>query len=110
MSGAPAGTGEQAGASLHDGSGIGPVTALAFLAAIDDPTRFSRSRAVGAYLGLTAQPYASGAVDRPGRISKCADTMVRAYLSVRREKRAAHALAGMMCPQTLGSTPGRYIR
>ena len=80
MSGAPAGTGEQAGASLHDGSGIGPVTALAFLAAIDDPTRFSRSRAVGAYLGLTPRRYASGEVDWTGRISKCGDTMVRTYL------------------------------
>src|SRR5210317_615486 len=43
--------------------GIGPVTALAFLAAIDDPTRFSRSRNVGAYLGLTPRRYASGEVD-----------------------------------------------
>ena len=60
--------------------GIGPVTALAFLAAIDDPTRFRRSRAVGAYLGLTPRRYASGEVDWSGRISKCGDTMVRTYL------------------------------
>jgi transposase len=60
--------------------GIGPVTALAFLAAIDDPTRFSRSRNVGAYLGLTPRRYASGEVDWTGRISKCGDSMVRTYL------------------------------
>ena len=110
MSGAPAGTGEQAGASLHDGSGIGPVTALAFLAAIDDPTRFSRSRAVGAYLGLTPQRYASGEVDWSGRISKCGDTMVRAYLSVRGGRRSAHARAEMVCAQGVGSAPGQTSR
>ena len=60
--------------------GIGPVTALAFLAAIDDPARFSRSRNVGAYLGLTPRRYASGEVDWTGRISKCGDSMVRTYL------------------------------
>ena len=33
--------------------GVGPITALCFLATIDDPTRFKRSRSVGAYAGLT---------------------------------------------------------
>ena len=33
--------------------GVGPVTALAFAATIDDPARFGGSRTVGAYLGLT---------------------------------------------------------
>ncbi len=33
--------------------GIGPTTALCFLATIDDPTRFKRSRSVGAYVVLT---------------------------------------------------------
>jgi transposase len=33
--------------------GIGPINALAFTSAIDDPTRFHDSRAVGAYFGLT---------------------------------------------------------
>lgn len=60
--------------------GIGPVTALAFLATIDDPTRFSRSRNVGAYLGLTPRRYASGEIDWTGRISKCGDSMLRTYL------------------------------
>ncbi len=29
--------------------GVGPITALCFKATIDDPTRFKRSRSVGAY-------------------------------------------------------------
>lgn len=60
--------------------GIGPVTALAFMASIDDPARFRRSRSVGAYLGLTPRRHASGEVDWNGRISKCGNTLVRTYL------------------------------
>ena len=60
--------------------GIGPITALAFLTAIDDPSRFQRSRSVGAYIGLTPRRYASGEVDWTGRISKCGDRMLRTYL------------------------------
>jgi transposase len=54
---------------------------------IDDPTRFRRSSAVGAYLGLTPRRYQSGEVDRAGRISKCGDRLLRAYLY-----EAAHVL------------------
>jgi transposase len=60
--------------------GIGPINALAFCAAIDEPSRFRRSRSVGAYFGLTPRRYASGEVDWTGRISKCGDAMVRTYL------------------------------
>jgi len=60
--------------------GVGPVTALAFLSGIDNPTRFTRSRTVGAYLGLTPRRHASGEVGWSGRISKCGDTMLRMYL------------------------------
>jgi transposase len=60
--------------------GIGPINALAFCAAIDEPNRFRRSRSVGAYFGLTSRRYSSGEVDWTGRISKCGDAMVRTYL------------------------------
>ena len=60
--------------------GVGPITALCFLATIDDPTRFKRSRSVGAYAGLTTRRYASGEIDWTGRISKCGDAMLRTYL------------------------------
>ena len=56
--------------------GIGPVTALCFLATIDDPTRFKRSRSVGAYVGLTTRRYASGEIDWKA-ILKCGDKMLR---------------------------------
>ncbi|MFC7555374.1 transposase [Pseudoroseomonas wenyumeiae] len=44
--------------------GVGPVTALTFCSAVDDPARFSRSRAVGAHFGLT--PGATSRVRQTG--------------------------------------------
>src|SRR5262245_46083312 len=60
--------------------GVGQLTALAFVAAIDDPERFRRSRDVGAYLGLVPRRYQSGEVDYTGSISKCGDRRVRTLL------------------------------
>ena len=60
--------------------GVGPLTALAFSAAIDDPARFEHSSSVGAYIGLTPRRYASGEIDRMGRISRCGDALMRSYL------------------------------
>ncbi len=60
--------------------GVGAITALCFKATIDDPTRFRRSRSVGAYVGLTTRRHASGEMDWSGRISKCGDAMLRMYL------------------------------
>jgi transposase len=48
--------------------GVGQLTALAFVAAIDDPSRIRRSRDVGAYLGLVPKRYQSGVVDYVGSI------------------------------------------
>lgn len=50
--------------------GVGPVTALAFRATIDDPARFRRSNDVGAHLGLIPRQCQSGETDVRGRISR----------------------------------------
>jgi transposase len=61
--------------------GVGPVTALSFKSAIDDPTRFRRSRNVAAYFGLTSRRWQSGSsIDVKGRISKAGDPDVRRAL------------------------------
>jgi transposase len=60
--------------------GVGQLTALAFIAALDQPERFRRSRDVGAYLGLVPRRYQSGEVDYTGSISKCGDRRVRTLL------------------------------
>jgi transposase len=60
--------------------GVGQLTALAFVAAIDDPLRIHRSRDVGAYLGLVPRRYQSGEVDYAGGMSKCGDRRMRTLL------------------------------
>ncbi len=60
--------------------GVGPVTALTFRSAVDDPARFSRSRAVGAHFGLTPRRYQSGETDRVGHVSKQGDGLARQAL------------------------------
>jgi transposase len=60
--------------------GVGAVVAMTFKAAVDQPERFARSRAVGAHFGLTPKKYQSGEIDRTGRISKVSDAMVRTAL------------------------------
>jgi transposase len=61
--------------------GVGPITALTFVTAIDDPARFRRSRNVAAYFGLTSKRWQSGtSIDVKGRISKAGDPDVRGAL------------------------------
>lgn len=58
--------------------GVGPVTALAFKTAMDDPSRFKSSKLVGAYFGLTPRRWQSGSsIDHQGHISKQGDNEVR---------------------------------
>jgi transposase len=69
-----------AGRLLMSVPGVGPITALAFVATIDTAERFAKSRAVGAYLGLTSRRFQSGEMDYSGRISKHGDAMLRSLL------------------------------
>ena len=57
--------------------GIGAVTATSFVAAIEDPANFPKSRAVGAWVGLTTRRYQSGEVDYDGHISRRGDRHLR---------------------------------
>lgn len=60
--------------------GVGPISALAFKTAIDDPQRFRRSKTVGAHLRLTARRWQSGtSIDVLGHISKAGDGEVRQW-------------------------------
>jgi transposase len=62
---------------LQQVQGVGPITALAFILAIDDPSRFSRSREVGPYLGLVPRKDQSGKNDPQCRITKRGDCHLR---------------------------------
>jgi transposase len=59
---------------------VGPVVALTYACAIDDPARFRSSKQTGAHFGLTPKKYQSGQTDRDGRISKIGDAAVREAL------------------------------
>lgn len=60
--------------------GVGPVVARAYIATLDDASRFRRATDVGAFLGLTPRRHQSGDTDWSGRISKCGDRDLRRLL------------------------------
>ncbi len=60
--------------------GVGPLTALAYVLILEDPQRFQKSRAVGAYLGMVPKRDDSGE-DKPHlRITKAGDCLLRRLL------------------------------
>jgi transposase len=60
--------------------GVGPVTAVAFVAALDEITRFESAHQVQAYLGLVPCEYSSGERQLRGRITKRGNTRARSLL------------------------------
>jgi len=61
-------------------TGVGALTALTFVLTIEDPSRFARTRDVGAYLGLVPKRDQSGEVDKQLRITKAGDSYLRRLL------------------------------
>ena len=61
--------------------GVGPITALAFYSAVDDPHRFRRNADIGAYFGLVPRIRQSGQTLVRTRISKQGDRLTRTYLT-----------------------------
>ncbi len=55
-------------------------TYLTFKLEIDDPSRFKKSRSVGAYAGMTPRQYSSGDSQKQGSISKAGSNELRALL------------------------------
>jgi len=66
--------------NLQTMNGVGPLTALTFILVIGDPTRFKKSRDVGAYLGLTPRRDQSGDQDKSLPITKAGDVRLRCLL------------------------------
>jgi transposase len=65
---------------LRQVEGVGPLTALTFVLTLEDPSRFAKSRSVGAYLGLVPATDQSGESDPQMRITKEGDEMLRRLL------------------------------
>jgi transposase len=60
--------------------GIGPITASAFVAALDTASRFERAGQVTSYLGLVPQEYSSGEKQRRGRVVRSAQPHLQSLL------------------------------
>jgi len=65
---------------LQQVQGVGPVTALAYVLTVEDPSRFAKSRMVGPYLGLTPRRDQSGDTNKQLRITKAGNTYLRKLL------------------------------
>jgi transposase len=82
-------------ARLRQITGVGPITALAYVVTIEDPGRFEGSRDVGPYLGQRPKRRQSGKADPELRISKAGDPYLRRTLV-----QAAHYIIGVHGPDT----------
>ena len=81
-------------ARLQQPSGVGVLTALAFVLLVEDPTRFKDSRDVGAYFGLVPGLDESSASTPQMRITKAGDELGRRLLVG-----AAHYILGPFGPE-----------
>jgi len=82
-------------ARLREIPGVGLLTALCFVLTIEDPSRFAKSRSVGAYLGLRPRQRDSGEFRPQLRITKAGDRLLRRLLVT-----SAHYVLGPFGPDT----------
>jgi len=61
-------------------TGVGDLTAVAYVLTLGDPSRFRRSREVGSYLGLRPRRDQSGEVDKQLRVTRAGDVYLRSLL------------------------------
>jgi transposase len=77
--------------------GVGPITASAFVAALDVASRFERAGQVTSYLGLVPQEYSSGEKQRRGHVIRSAHPHVQSLLV-----QAAWRMSRVADPRTEG--------
>lgn len=65
---------------LMEVPGVGPICAISFYSAIEEPSRFRRTADVGAYLGLTPRRHQSGEMSRTTGITKTGNKLTRSHL------------------------------
>ncbi|WP_352522335.1 MULTISPECIES: transposase [unclassified Mesorhizobium] len=87
--------------------GIGVLTAVSFVTAVDDPARFVRSFGVGADFDLTPRWYQSGEVDLDGSVS---NAVMPSHPATSSRLEALPWLGRqMVCAQTWGARLARRI-
>jgi transposase len=65
---------------LMTAPGVGPIVALSFVTAVDNPHRFAQNEDIGAYFGLTPKQFQSGETDHRAEISRHGNSMTRTHL------------------------------
>jgi transposase len=65
---------------LRTAPGVGPLTALAFVATLDEVARFDNAHHVESYLGLVPREWSSGEQQQRGKITKQGNGQMRALL------------------------------
>src|SRR5260370_38192497 len=60
--------------------GVGPLTSLAYVLIIGDPTRFPRGKQIGTYVGMIPSEDSSAGKQRLGHISKQGSSLLRFLL------------------------------
>src|SRR5436305_9259269 len=93
---------------------VGPLVAITYKSAMDDPSRIAKSKAAGALFGLTPKKYQSGEKDVTGGITRAGDEMVRTalyeaanVLLSRITRFSKHKRRGMDVAKPLGSKRAR---
>lgn len=104
--------GNEASQRLAEIPGVGPITASAVVATIDDASHFTSARHLSAALGLTPRQNSSGGKARQGGISKAGNTYLRRLLfigaiAVIRSKRAQEA--GSWLARLLERRPAKVV-
>jgi transposase len=94
--------------------GVGPVTAVAFVATLDDPKRFHGPKQVRAYLGLVPREHSSGEKALRGRITKQGSSRMRrlfvqAAWAVLRSRPTPEAEPLKRWTTNVASRRGRYV-
>ena len=85
-------------------SGVGNLTALAFVLSLDQPGRFKKSREVGPFVGLTPKKRSSGETDPQLSITRCGNPFLRRILV-----QAAHYILGPFGPECLLRRHGQRL-
>ena len=80
---------------LRQVTGVGSITALAYVLTVENPQRFDKSRDIGPYLGLVPKQEDSGDIQPQLGISKTGDMMLRRLLVG-----SAHYIMGPFGPDT----------
>lgn len=80
---------------LRQVKGVGPLTSIGFILTLEDPSRFRKSRTVGAYLGLRPRQRDSGSQNPQLRITKSGDNLLRKLLV-----QSAHHILGRFGPDS----------